>query len=77
MRSTLGGAPASSGRMSRRILVALSRVTGCPLSDAWASTRISAPSSSRMFFWILWAMKEQTSSGTSRELGPSLLLRIA
>ena len=38
--------------------------SGLPVSDEKASTRLSSPSSSRMFDFTCWAMNSATSSGS-------------
>src|SRR5437660_1366230 len=60
---------------SRRAASSSSTCLWCTAANAW--TRVSAPSSSRMLRWTLWAMKFKTSSGIRPPLSPSLEWRIA
>ena len=66
-----------SGIRSFSTISARLRSTGCRLRLANAVTRIRAPSSSRMFVWILLAMNSSTSGGAVSRSVAAFFRRIA
>ena len=77
LTTRLGSTDPHFGRKSVNARDAISMVRGLPLKSEYASTRVRAPSNSRMLTWIWRAIDSKIPSGTSRPARSALERKIA